>query len=493
MFARLAAVVICIAWFSWAYADYLEVHRNAYVYQESNRHSQQLDHITHFSQPVNLRLAQNNLENGYYRVWLRQGTGTGWIYKSRVRLRSGDPPGAPPGTDEEIMPDIEPAPSVMPWPDNFDASAITNPALEIYVFSIGQADSMLVIGPPPQNRTLLVDIGEQLTGPKDNHIYVRQRIEQITGSANIDYLVISHFHTDHIGGPGRGPCTSRGNPSGIFALLAIQANPFTVGTLIDRGDAGQNFTPNRSTPHCGVLAHVGDWLSRGVVGQRISPSFGNTDINLGTGVDVEVLATDGRVSNVDAGAMAHASNLHPNLYNQNAQASENDYSVALEISLGDFELFTGGDLTGSAPGHENETHLRRQFGSNAQIYTNVESHMVRHWRSIGRESDVEVYRVNHHGSAHSSNNDLLNALQPEIAIYSTGGAYGHPADTTSGRLDYADQYVTTDVSDGTWPNGFPSNFGDIVGEIHISVSTDGSRYQLNEWIYPSYSDTAEAQ
>lgn len=44
-----------------------------------------------------------------------------------------------------------------------------------------------------------------------------------------------------------------------------------------------------------------------------------------------------------------------------------------------------------------------------------------------------------------------------------------------------------------WPSGFPSNFGDIVGEINISVAADGSRYQVNEWIYPSYSDSSEAQ
>ncbi len=78
-------------------------------------------------------------------------------------------------------------------------------------------------------------------------------------------------------------------------------------------------------------------------------------------------------------------------------------------------------------------------------------------------------------------------------IYSTGGAYGHPADTTVERLDYANQFITTQVSDNTWPTGFPSQYGDVVGEIHISVAADGSRYQLNEWIYPSYSDAAEAQ
>ena len=186
MYARIAAAVIGIAWFSWANANYLEVHNNAYVYQDSNRHSQQLDYIRPGDVPghVYLRLAQGNLENGYYSVWLRDGTGSGWIYKSRVRLRTGDPPDASTlgAHDDEILPDIEPATSGMPWPENFNTSAITNPGLEMFVFSIGQADSMLVIGPPPQRRTLLIDAGEELTGPKNKHIHIRQRIEQITGS-----------------------------------------------------------------------------------------------------------------------------------------------------------------------------------------------------------------------------------------------------------------------------------------------------------------------
>lgn len=61
------------------------------------------------------------------------------------------------------------------------------------------------------------------------------------------------------------------------------------------------------------------------------------------------------------------------------------------------------------------------------------------------------------------------------------------------RLDYADQHVITGFSDGTWPSGFPNNFGDIVGDIHTSDSADGSRYQLNEWIHPGYRNAAEAQ
>ncbi len=90
-------------------ANYVEVQRNAYIYAESNRFSQELDHINVDVEPnVTFILESTTLENGYYQVRLRTGPGFGWVYKSRVRQF----PGLPPGTDlidgdaEEIAPDF---------------------------------------------------------------------------------------------------------------------------------------------------------------------------------------------------------------------------------------------------------------------------------------------------------------------------------------------------------------------------------------------------
>jgi hypothetical protein len=275
-------------------------------------------------------------------------------------------------------------------------------------------------------------------------------------------------------------------------MIGVKMRNEQVVNLIDRGDEGLAYTPSRSTTHCGVLASIEHWISRGVVDKRIAPSFGTNDIDLGPNAVVEILATGGRVSDGDAGAMALAAAGNPDLYSVVAQASENDYSIGIEISFGDFEFFTAGDLTGSEPGKESHTYSRRQFGDTAQIYTNVESHMVRHWKRIGRESDVEVYRVNHHGSGYSSNGDLLGALEPEVAVYSTGGSYGHPDTNTVTRLAGSDQYVTTSVSRGSWPAGFPAQYGTLVGEVQIFVSADGTRYQVGDSVYPSYSNDEEA-
>lgn len=481
-----------------AWADYFEVRRSANLYQDADRTSPTVQHVEPASSgaPLQLAVVPGPLLNGYVHVALSSGS-SGWIYKSRGRLFAGNPPGGgvvTTGEGEETTPDISgPVPA-----SGADASLppISDPGLQVYMFSIGQADSLLVVGPPPARKTLLVDLGEPIRGGTDEDFKeVRDRVKQITNHDSVNYFVLTHFHGDHAGHPPRGPCTSptaKMAASGIFALLDDTQRPFHIDTWIDRGDDGTEYTPKPSQSHCGVISSMGRWVADGRVGQRETAQIGPQQIDLGPGVKVEIVAEDGKVFAGDAGAMAYAVQQHGNVYSASQPASENDYSVAMEISLGDFEMFLGGDLTGSDAQHTNDTHSIERFGSNATVYTNVESYMVRHWRQIGRESAVEVYRANHHGSEHSSNPDLASALKPLVVLYSTGGDYGHPMPATVQRFSGKDQFVTTAVSTASWPQGFPPSLGSVVGEIHIGVATDGSRFQVNEAVYRSRTDAQES-
>lgn len=494
--SRICAVLLGVALSQAVHADYFEVRRAAYVYALPDRTSPSLQHFEPAGSTTQIRLPIVGARpaHGYLQIQLASGQ-RGWIYKSRGRAFAGDIPGAAVSVtdedDEEITPDISPdAP-----PINTGAlDPITDAGLEIYVFDIGQADSMLVVGPPPARRTMLVDLGEELTGSHTNYSHVRDRIRAITGRSSVNYFVLTHFHEDHAGYPGRGPCThstARLRSSGIFALLSDTQNPFRVDTWLDRGDDSA-FTPSRSRPHCGVLQAMDGWIADGRVGQRLVPSFGTTQIDLGSGVVVDVLSVDGRVLQGDTGAMAAAEQQHGDVINASQPASENDYSIALEISAGNFELLAAGDLTGAPEAEENETHTIRRFGNNATVYTNVERHLIQHWQQTGRESEIEVYRANHHGSGHSSTPAFARLLDPAVVLYSTGGDYGHPERSTVGRFVKADQYVTTRVSESSWPTGFPADRGSVVGEIRIRVAPDGSRFQVNDRVYPSLTDAQEA-
>ncbi|MGH7732022.1 MAG: ComEC/Rec2 family competence protein, partial [Candidatus Eiseniibacteriota bacterium] len=92
-------------------------------------------------------------------------------------------------------------------------------------------------------------------------------------------------------------------------------------------------------------------------------------------------------------------------------SDENAKSVVLKLSYGAFDEVIGGDLTGN--------------GS-----TDVET-------TVGPEvGDVEVYKVHHHGSAFSTNDNWLAATTPEVGIIQVGTSnpYGHPTAGALGRL-----------------------------------------------------------
>lgn len=264
--------------------------------------------------------------------------------------------------------------------------------LEFYLFKVGQADAMLVVGPAPQRRTLLVDLGvarEEGFAGRFSAQHVGQRILDITRKRQIDYFVLSHFHSDHFGS---------GN-SGITAL--ISHGGFTVGTMIDTGPIGAQYV-KRSPSAREYIERQDGWVREGKVGSVQRPRFGTGQIDLGSGVSVDIVAFAGRFGDDDEGVHARYERRNPGHYGR-APTSENDLSIAMRIALGDFEFWTAGDLSGASG---NGTAA---LSGSSRNYTNIEWPMVQHWRQQGRERDVEVYRANHHGSGYSSTRQLLAA------------------------------------------------------------------------------------
>jgi competence protein ComEC len=120
--------------------------------------------------------------------------------------------------------------------------------------------------------------------------------------------------------------------------------------------------------------------------------------------------------------------------------------------------------------------------------------MVARWQALGRESDVEIYRANHHGSKYSSSVELLKALDPEIVLYSAEKGHKHPNPDTVLRSYETARQIATNVDMQQWKRA--SNFekmnGEIAGEIDILVAPDGAEFELNGKRFKSYSDVDEA-
>ena len=177
-----------------------------------------------------------------------------------------------------------------------------------------------------------------------------------------------------------------------------------------------------------------DDYAAAVAPKRTTISDGQV-IDLGGGVTITCVAVNGN------GVLSPP---YDDTYN------ENDLCVALLVEYGNFEFFVAGDLS----------------GVNSSYYHDIES-------SVASEvGDIDVYRVDHHGSASNSNVTLVSTLLPEVSIISVGdNSYGHPTQTVIDRLVAYGSYIyqTEEGSGGTIPAGH----GEVVnGHIVITVQPD---------------------
>jgi len=263
--------------------------------------------------------------------------------------------------------------------------------LEIHHIDAGQAASTLIVG--PTGRALLVDAGEAEWDGDDGALLVGSYIRSVLGSAHLDYVLVSHFHLDHTGYPGYG---------GLWHLVNRQG--FAVDRLLHR-DFSRYPGENGST-----LARWRTYLAgegQNVMHPEVA-KLGEDQIDLGPGVVVRVVAVDGNGRVVAQGPL-----------NDPAPPSENDYSVAFVLRFGLLDYFSGGDLSGET--------LVSDFGYS---YHDIEQAVA----PLAR--DVDVYRVNHHGSAHSSSPTFVAELRARVDIIQVANddPDGHPHQAAIDRL-----------------------------------------------------------
>lgn len=213
----------------------------------------------------------------------------------------------------------------------------------------------------------------------------------------------------------------------VGGLDEIWTAGIQASVCLDRGDSNtpttQTFNDYRST-YAGIRQTV-------IPGQVVS---------LGGGATATCLAVEGAIAgggSVDISGSAQY---------------ENSASIAWRIEYGEFDLFVGGDLTGGGNGATDvETAVASVCG------------------------DVDVLRVNHHGSRTSSNLSFLSVLQPEAAIIScgSGNQYGFPKQEAVDNLNRWDRVIPVwCTSDGTGGSGFVDAGGPIV------VESDGQTWSM---------------
>jgi beta-lactamase superfamily II metal-dependent hydrolase len=294
--------------------------------------------------------------------------------------------------------------------------------LDIHHINTGKGNATLLI--LPDGTTMLMDAGELdptnprhslpwATPPRPNGDrtpgqwivrYIRQMLAH-QAEPTLDYALITHFHDDHTGGPS---ALAPLSPSGRYKLSGITevGEYIPIRKLLDRGWPDYNYPAPLEDKlvknYRAFLAHQIE--QRGLVVERFEAGRNDQLVLVNEparydNFEIRNLAVNGEVwTGVGRNTRCHfppIEHLQPAEY-----PDENMCSMAIRLSYGKFDYFTGADLPGmlelGAPlWHDLETPVAQVVGP------------------------VEVNVVNHHGNRSSANDYLLRALRPRVHILQT--------------------------------------------------------------------------
>jgi len=235
--------------------------------------------------------------------------------------------------------------------------------LRIYHIDVDQGSATLLVS--PSGNTLLVDSG------RDGHGTRIRAVLQEAGLTRIDHFVATHYHDDHYGG--------------IDELRVAPVIP--IAHAYDRGDTAFIPASKRAKPAFRAYQTAVSGLVRQLTRGETIP--------LDSAMTVTCISSGGAV-------LGETNPPQPG-------QDENDMSVSLLITFGDFRFFVGGDI---------ETPTETKIANRDLVM------------------DLDVYVANHHGADNGSTQSLLDDMRPTVVVISNGSRadYRHPRASTLLRM-----------------------------------------------------------
>jgi competence protein ComEC len=245
-------------------------------------------------------------------------------------------------------------------------SLVSAQALRLYFIDVEGGQATLVV--TPSGQSLLVDTGWPTANLRD-----AERIAAAVkkaGVGTLDYLVITHYHDDHVGGIEQ------------LASRVKFRNVITHGPTTETGKAADAMM---ATLRAALAAS-------GATETIVKPG----DAIPLKGVGVTVLASNRQL--IGATTKAPANALCEGVVPRRADTSDNSASVGMLFTFGNFRFLDLGDLT---------QDLEHQMAC-----------------PVNRIGEVDLFLTTHHGSGQSNAPVLVHALKSRVAIMNNGARKG---------------------------------------------------------------------
>ena len=307
-----------------------------------------------------------------------------------------------------------------------------DPARTLDVYFIDVEGGQATLFRSPSGESMLVDTGWPGFNGRDSDRIVTAA--ELAGVKRIDYLVITHYHDDHVGG------------------VPQLAAKIPIRNFVDHGSED---VENNS--HAQELFRAYDRIA--AKGNRIVAKPGEK-IPIG-GISVKVLTAAGNEISEPLAGAGQPNPLCAGTPRREVDNGENAQSVGMLITYGKFRMIDLGDLT-----------------------WNKELDLVCPNNKLGT---VDVYLSTHHGMDLSGPAAIVHALAPRVAVMNNGAKKGgspeawqaiHSSPGLQGfwQLHYA-------VDGGPENNvaaEFIANQGDTDGKwIKLSANPDGTFTMVN--------------